>query len=188
MRVTTWSELGQREGGPSGVASQSKLRRSVPISPPPARNPAASEIGCGAARALLMGAVCRCRKALNVSPVLQHTRGVNPARRNVLLLACAQALLLTNAVTLIAIGALAGYQLAPAKALATLPSFAYIVGAAIATIPASLWMRRVGRRNGFLSGGAVGLVGSVIATAGVGFGSFTLLCLGSALLDRKSVV
>ena len=119
---------------------------------------------------------------MNVGPVLQHTRGVEHARRNVLLLACAQALLLTNAVTLIAIGALAGYQLAPDKALATLPSFSYIVGAALATIPASFWMKRVGRRNGLLSGGAVGLVGSVIATAGIAFASFALLCLGSALL------
>jgi len=53
------------------------------------------------------------------------------ARRNVFLLACCHALLLTNAVTLIAIGALAGYELAPAKWLATLPSFTYIVGAAL---------------------------------------------------------
>jgi hypothetical protein len=37
-------------------------------------------------------------------------------RRNVFLLACCQALLLTNAVTLIAIGALAGYALADNKA------------------------------------------------------------------------
>jgi len=58
-------------------------------------------------------------------------RSLDGARRNVFLLACCQALLLTNAVTLIAIGALAGYELAPAKWLATLPSFTYIVGAAL---------------------------------------------------------
>jgi len=110
------------------------------------------------------------------------TRLLDRARRNVLLLACCQALLLTNAVTLIAIGALAGYELAPAKWLATLPSFTYIVGAAAATIPASFWMRRVGRRAGFLTGGAIGLAGAVLATAGMAASSFALLCAGSLLL------
>lgn len=104
------------------------------------------------------------------------------ARRNVFLLACCQALLLTNAVTLIAIGALAGYELAPSKALATLPPFSYVIGAAIATIPASFWMKRVGRRAGFLTGGAIGLAGSVLATVAMATSSFALLCAGSMLL------
>ena len=100
------------------------------------------------------------------------------ARRNVFLLACCQALLLTNAVTLIAIGALAGYELAPAKWLATLPSFSYVVGAAAATIPASFWMRRVGRRAGFLTGGAIGLAGSVLATVAMATSSFATVRTG----------
>jgi MFS family permease len=107
---------------------------------------------------------------------------MNTAKRNVFLLACCQALLLTNGVTLIAIGALAGYELAPSKALATLPAFSYVVGAAIATMPASFWMRRVGRRAGFLTGGAIGLAGSVLATIAMATSSFELLCAGSMLL------
>lgn len=104
------------------------------------------------------------------------------SRRNVLLLAGCQALLLTNAVTLISVGALAGYDLAPHKALATLPPATYVLGAALATIPASFWMRRVGRRSGFLTGGALGLIGSVLATLAIYLGSFALLCAGSFLL------
>jgi MFS family permease len=107
---------------------------------------------------------------------------MDAARRNVLLLACCQALLLTGAVTLIAIGALAGYDLAPTKALATLPSAFYVVGSAIATVPASFWMRRVGRRNGFLTGGTIGLAGSVVATLAIAASSFAALCAGFALL------
>lgn len=107
---------------------------------------------------------------------------MSTAKRNVFLLACCQALLLTYSVTLIAIGALAGFQLAPTKTLATLPSFCYVVGGALATLPASFWMKRVGRRGGFLTGGAVGLVGSVMASLGVGMGSFALLCAGSMFL------
>jgi MFS family permease len=104
------------------------------------------------------------------------------SRRNVFLLACCQALLLTNAVTLITIGALAGYFLAANKALATLPAATYVVGSAIATVPASFWMRRVGRRNGFLTGGLFGLAGSVLASVAMGVGSLAMLCAGTVLL------
>jgi MFS family permease len=104
------------------------------------------------------------------------------SRRNVFLLACCQALLLTNAVTLITIGALAGYSLAQNKVFATLPAATYVIGAAMATVPASFWMRRVGRRNGFLTGGAFGLCGSVLASLAMAIGSLALLCAGTLLL------
>jgi MFS family permease len=104
------------------------------------------------------------------------------SRRNVFLLSACQALLLTNAVTLISIGALAGYSLAENKMLATLPSATYVLGGAIGTFPASLWMKRVGRRNGFLTGGVFGLAGATLATLAMSMGSFALLCLGTVLL------
>src|SRR5471030_2086632 len=101
---------------------------------------------------------------------------LDPSRRNVLLLATCQALLLCNSVTLIAMGALAGYALAANKAFSTLPTMTYVVGAALATYPASMWMKRVGRRNGFLLGGAFGLTGSVLATIAMATSSLALLC------------
>lgn len=104
------------------------------------------------------------------------------ARRNVFLLACCQALLLTNAVTLIAISALAGYSLVDAKVLATLPATTYVLGGWAAAFPASLWMKRVGRRGGFLTGGAFGLAGSVLAAFAMSASSFALLCAGTFLL------
>lgn len=104
------------------------------------------------------------------------------SRRNVFLLACCQALLLTNAVTLTSIGALAGYALAVNKAFATLPASGYVVGGFLGTYPASMWMRRVGRRNGFLTGGAFGLAGSILATAAMFAGSLPMLCAGTMLL------
>src|SRR3954469_23383615 len=102
--------------------------------------------------------------------------------RNVLLLAFCQALLLTNAVTLISIGALAGFMLAEHKILATLPNAIYVVGSAVSTLPASLWMKRIGRRGGFLTGDVFGLVGSVVAASALAAGSFALLCAGTFLL------
>src|SRR6185503_12342494 len=103
-------------------------------------------------------------------------------KRNVLLLACCQALLLTNAVTLIAIGALAGYALASDKALSTLPATAYVIGGALTAFPASMYMNRVGRRIGFLTGGALGLAGAMIATYAIAAASFPLLCAGHFLM------
>jgi MFS family permease len=113
---------------------------------------------------------------------------VDHARRNVFLLACCQALLLTNAVTLIAVNGLAGFALVDNKAFATLPATAYILGAALSTFPLSLWMKRVGRRNGFLTGGAFGLAGSTIASLGIWNASFPLLCLGTFLLGFYNAV
>jgi MFS family permease len=107
---------------------------------------------------------------------------MHSARRNVLLLACCQALLLTNAVTLITIGALAGYSLAQNKVFATLPAATYVIGGFIGAFPASMWMKRVGRRNGFLTGGGFGLAGSALAAFGMSIGSFPLLCAGTMLL------
>ena len=104
------------------------------------------------------------------------------ARRNVFLLACCQALLFTNNVTLISLNGLAGFALADNKALATLPVTGYVVGAALSTFPASLWMKRVGRRNGFLTGTLFGLAGGAITTLGIWQSSFWTLVLGTLVL------
>lgn len=104
------------------------------------------------------------------------------AARNVFLLACCQALLFTNNVTLISLNGLAGFALADNKALATLPVTGYVVGAALSTYPASMWMKRVGRRNGFLTGTLFGLAGGAIATLGIYLSSFWTLVLGTLVL------
>src|SRR6185312_16785720 len=96
-------------------------------------------------------------------------------KKNVFLLACSQALLLTSGVTLVSIGALAGYALAVDKRLATLPSATYVIGSLIGTMPASIWMRRVGRRAGFLTGGAFGLAGSALAAFAMVSSSLAML-------------
>jgi MFS family permease len=103
------------------------------------------------------------------------------ARRTVWLLSACQALLLTNGVTLIAVSALAGYMLADAKVLATLPATTYVLGSWVSTIPASLYMQRVGRRAGFITGGVFGMVAAGIASLGMAMGSLAVLCIGTFL-------
>src|SRR2546428_7508362 len=104
---------------------------------------------------------------------------MNSTHRNVGLLAACQAMLFTNNSTLIAINGLAGLALAPYAALATLPVSCWILGSAIATMPASLHMKRVGRQAGLTSGTFWAVAGALICATAIGFGSFWLLCGGT---------
>jgi MFS family permease len=103
-------------------------------------------------------------------------------RKNVLILAACQGLLLVNNSVLIAVNALAGYALAPEKALATLPITAYFVGSAITTMPISLFMKRAGRRAGFVLGALFAVGGSALCAWGVYAERFWLLCAGTLVL------
>ena len=100
-------------------------------------------------------------------------------RRNVGLLAACQAMLFANNSTLIAINGLAGLALAPRVALATLPVTCWVAGGALATMPASLHMRRVGRRAGLTSGTFWAIVGALICASAIALQSFWLLCFGT---------
>jgi MFS family permease len=104
---------------------------------------------------------------------------INSTRRNVGLLAACQAMLFTNNSTLIAINGLAGLSLAPNKALATLPVSCWILGSAIATMPASLHMKRVGRQAGLTSGTFWAIVGALVSAGAIYLQSFWMLCFGT---------
>ena len=103
----------------------------------------------------------------------------NSTKRNVGLLAACQALLFTNNSTLIAINGLAGLSLAPYAALATLPVTCWVLGGAIATMPASFHMKRVGRQRGLTSGTLWGVGGALICALAIWLQNFWLLCFGT---------
>ena len=100
-------------------------------------------------------------------------------RRNVALMAGCQALLLCNGVTLIAVNGLAGSRLAPTPAMATLTVTGYVIGTALTALPAAAFMKRHGRRAGFLLGALLGIFGGIVCAVAVGIQSFWLLCLGT---------
>jgi MFS family permease len=102
--------------------------------------------------------------------------------RNVALLCATQALLFTNNTILISINGLAGFALADDKSLATLPVTAYVVGAALTTIPVSQLMRRIGRANGFSIGTLIGILGALICGFAVYSHSFWTLCAGTLVM------
>lgn len=104
------------------------------------------------------------------------------AKKNVALLAGCQAMLFTNNVTLISLAALAGFSLADNKMLSTLPATAYVVGAALTTLPASFFMKRFGRQIGFQVGTSMGIVGAGVCCLALWLHSFWLLCAGVLVL------
>lgn len=108
--------------------------------------------------------------------------GVPPPNRNVLLLATSQALALSAIVLSMTLAAILGAALAPDKGLATLPIAIMVVGTALASIPASLLMRRLGRRTGFMIGATLGIAGSALAATGLLRQSFGTFVAGHLLL------
>ncbi len=104
------------------------------------------------------------------------------SRRDLVLLCCCQALLLVNNSGLISMNAWIGYGLVADKRFASLGATTYVLGSAIATMPASLWMGRVGRRRGFMTGSVIAVVGCLLACVALWLHSFALFCASTAII------
>ena len=109
-------------------------------------------------------------------------QSINRMRSNVLVLACCQALTMSGSSLIILTSALVGAILAPHPQWATLPVACMFTGTLIATFPASMLMKRIGRRAGFYVGLIIGLIGAIIVTTGVIDGGFFYFCMGSFLI------
>lgn len=107
---------------------------------------------------------------------------LQPMHRQVMRLVTAQAFAQTASIVVMTVGSLAGSQIAPAPQLATVPISAMILGTVVATVPASMWMARAGRRVGFITGTALGALGGLIAASGIIVRSFFVLLLGLFLI------
>lgn len=118
-----------------------------------------------------------------VTPIAHEAEIVDDgcARRNALILAGAQTLYGMATLTLVAIGGLVGQMLATNKALATLPISTFVIGTACSTIPVSLFMKRVGRRYGFMTGAGFGLAAAVLAVVAIYQQDFWLFCFATFL-------
>jgi predicted MFS family arabinose efflux permease len=103
------------------------------------------------------------------------------ARRNTFLLAAAQALYGMHAVALITTSGLIGHSLADDKGLATLPISTFVTGTACLTVPASMYMRWVGRRIGFITGAGFGLCGALLAIYALYQQDFWIFCVATFL-------
>ena len=107
-------------------------------------------------------------------------------RKNLALLATCQGLMLSCTSLTMATSALVGVTLAPRPTLATLPLGLLYFSIMLTMIPASLLMKRFGRRVGFALGGTAGFIGGSLAAYGIYQGSFELFCAGSAIFGVAS--
>ena len=103
----------------------------------------------------------------------------NLAKRNVVVLVLAQAVLGAQMPMIFTIGGLAGQSLAANPCLATLPISLIVLGSMLTATPLSAIMQRFGRRAGFFVGAAGGCAGGIIGALGLYHASFPLFLLGS---------
>lgn len=106
-------------------------------------------------------------------------------RRNVPVLAAAQALFMSTQAMGIATTPLAALAMLEQKSLATVPIFLNHAGIMLTTIPASLLMAHIGRRAGFSIGAVLAVIFGVMASLAVWTQRFDLLCV-AALLQGAS--
>jgi MFS family permease len=100
------------------------------------------------------------------------------ARRTVLVLVAAQAILGAQMPMIFTIAGLAGSTLAPSACWATLPISMTVIGSMLTATPISALMQRHGRRAGFVAGALGGALGAAIGAWGLITGSFLLFCIG----------
>lgn len=103
---------------------------------------------------------------------------MNFLKRNVVLLALCQAMMITGTSLILSSAALVGQQIGGA-ALATVPLGLMFLGNMSMMFPASLLMKHYGRRAGFTLGVLLALLGASLCALGVAQGNFILFSLGA---------
>ncbi|MFC3169793.1 MFS transporter [Paracoccus fontiphilus] len=103
------------------------------------------------------------------------------ARRNVIVLVAAQAILGAQMSVIFIVGGLAGQILAPNPCIATLPLSMIVLGSALTARPLARFMQERGRQAGFLLAVLAGALGAGLAAWGLSAGSFWLFMAGSLL-------
>jgi len=92
----------------------------------------------------------------------------------------------TGAPMVVLLGGIVGAGLAPVPGLATLPVALMIVGTAMTTIPASLLMRRMGRKFGFIFAACYAAFGGLLAALAIVNDGFWLLCVATFLVGSHN--
>ena len=110
-----------------------------------------------------------------------YTPDDSRAKRNVLVLVLAQAILGAQMPMIFTIGGLAGQSLAPNPCFATLPISLIVLGSMLAATPVSSIMQKHGRRAGFFLGAGCGALGGIVGAYGLYIASFPVFLLGSLL-------
>jgi len=102
--------------------------------------------------------------------------------RNLYVLVSCQLISATSTISLVTLGGIIGTSMTDNRALVTLPLSLMVVAVAATAIPASMLMRRVGRRRGFMLSSAVAAAGMFIGVLALKQSSFVLFCIATMML------
>ena len=101
--------------------------------------------------------------------------------RNVWLLTTAQCLMMSVSSLVVFAGGLIGAQLAPMSRLSTLPIACMVIGTAIAVVPVTMLMKRLGRKLSFILLLLYSIAVAFFASYTIYLQSFYLFCFSTAL-------
>ncbi|MGH1427287.1 MAG: MFS transporter [Arenicella sp.] len=100
--------------------------------------------------------------------------------RNIYIMALVMAFSMSCASLMLLVSGLLATHIAPEKSLATLPLAVMVVGTALATIPASMLMQKIGRKLGMMFAVFVSMASALLAMWAAQNVSFTALLFASA--------
>ena len=103
------------------------------------------------------------------------------AVRNIVLLGLCQLISATGSIVLVTLGGIIGSRLASDPAWATLPVSFMVIVVAATTVPATMLMRRIGRRRGFALSSLSAAAAVLLAAQALASGSFVLFTASAGL-------
>ncbi|MEY8098594.1 MFS transporter [Falsihalocynthiibacter sp. S25ZX9] len=112
---------------------------------------------------------------------MTEIQSLSRARKNVLVLVAAQAILGAQMSMIFTYAGLAGQNMATNICFATLPISMIVMGSMLAASPLSAVMQKFGRQIGFFVGAFSGMIGAAISAYGLYSDTFALLLLGSLI-------
>jgi MFS family permease len=101
--------------------------------------------------------------------------------RNLLILFLCQLISATGAITIITLGGIIGSSLTDSQEFATLPLSIMVVVTAATTIPATMLMRRIGRKAGSLMASLTAALAALLTVSAISQSSFALFTIAIAL-------
>ncbi|MBV1906788.1 MAG: MFS transporter [Pseudomonadales bacterium] len=106
--------------------------------------------------------------------------------RTLIVLTLAQAFAMTAPPIVVLLGGIVGTRIAPSANLATLPVAFMIVGTALATVPAAMFMGKFGRKLGFISSAIIAALSGLLAAYAISVSHFWLFCLATLLVGSNN--
>ncbi|MFN0263438.1 MFS transporter [Tepidamorphus sp. 3E244] len=103
------------------------------------------------------------------------------ARFNTIILSIGQMLGGACSTIVMTLGGIIGITLAPHPSWATVPITIFVLGQAVATLPAGIGMRHIGRRLGFMTGSLFAVAGGLVGTFALLWGRFDLFLVATFL-------